>query len=151
MVTTNGKIGILNHLIKWFESEKVKKSVKSGEITEIGTPTTDSTSSQNLEFGIINHLHSRIQITIPKFRLRKISILPLQYFRRFHSIAILDFFFSLFHLILSPAKKVENSERDGEKNQGSWNRDSRNCAKSDASLYLYSSLKTSHRVHHRVS
>jgi hypothetical protein len=131
---------------KWKSEKKVlnpRKSRKSAPLQQHDVIT---------KFGIINHFRSRIQITIPKFRLRKISILPRQYFRRFHSIAILEFLFlPLFHLILTSRQKVENSERDGEKNQGSWNRDSRNCAKSDASLYLYSSLKTSHRVHHRVS
>jgi hypothetical protein len=128
----------------------VKKSVKSEKITEIGTPTTTRRHHkiwhhQPLPFPDTDN-YTKISTS------QNFNFTPLQNFRRFHSIAILEFFFlPLFHLILTSRQKVENGERDGEKNQGSWNRDSRNCAKSDASLYLYSSLKTSHRVHHRVS
>jgi hypothetical protein len=94
--------------------------LKSEKITEIGTPTTTrrhhkTWHHQPLPFPDTDN-YTKISTS------QNFNFTPLQNFRRFHSIAILEFFFlfSLSSPLVFPPK-VENSERDGEKNQGSWN------------------------------
>jgi hypothetical protein len=85
--------------------KKWKKSVKSEKITEIGTPTTTRRHHkiwhhQPLPFPDTDN-YTKISTS------QNFNFTPLQNFRRFHSIAILEFFFSsLFHLLLFSRQKL---------------------------------------------
>ena len=105
---------------KWKSEKKVlnpRKSRKSAPLQQHDVIT---------KFGIRHHQPPSFLDTDNYTKIstsQNFNFTPLQKFWTisFDSHFGIFFFLPLFHLILTSRQKVENSERDGEKNQGSWN------------------------------